>query len=318
MATLVVRPDKVGDLVLATPVAEAIKTVSPHEEVLFLCSSYAKDVLLNNPFVDEVIEVAPPEELIKRLRSFKIERAVVLFPTLGVSWAIFRAKVPERYTSGFRWYQFLYNHVIHLRRSKCLHKEWEYNLMLAREAFPEIDVHRFYPKVFPTTEALEKAHSLLKGKSRPVVLVYPGGGGERRWPAEHFVRLCQRIESFGTPVVPLGPAERELSGYFERWLLPPLSLEELTGVIALCDGVVSNNTGPMHIAATLKKPLVQLFDPRRACNPRRWGHDYPGSSVLVPPVPECESCSPSCKYQDCMRLIPVEWVEKELRRCLSL
>ncbi len=320
MATLVARTDRVGDLVLATPVPRAIKSVAPGEKVLFLCSRYASGVLRGNPFVDEILELedpASPVEVMERVRALGVERALVLYPTFAVAAALLCSGVPVRCSSGFRWYQLAFNRLTYLRRSLCLAKEWQYNLMLARLLFPEIDPFAFYPEVFPTERALEVAGSLLKGLPRPVVLVYPGGGGEMRWPPGRFRALCGLLERVATPVVVLGPMERELAPFFERWLLEAeLSLEELVGVVALCDAVVSNNTGPMHIAGALKKPLVQIFDPRLAVSPDRWGHHYPGAMVVRPPVPPCKRCHKGCKYYPCMDLLDEIVVFKAVLRCL--
>ncbi|BAT70963.1 glycosyl transferase, family 9 [Thermosulfidibacter takaii ABI70S6] len=321
MATLIVRPDKVGDLVLATPVAEAIKTNYPDEKVIFLCSSYAKDVLSNNPFIDEVIDIeknSPAEEIANHLKDKNISKAVVLFSTYPISAALYTLRIPIRCTSGFRWYQFLYNRVVYLRRSQCKMKEWEYNLKLAKEVFPKIEVRKFLPKVFPD-EKLKERFSEILTNSKPKILVYPGGGGEKRWPVSKFVELCQQIErTIGLPIVVLGPQERDLKEAFKKWLWrEKLNLKELIAFIANIDAMVTNNTGPMHIAASLKKPLVQIFDPRKACNPKRWGHEYPKTSILIPPVPFCKRCDKSCKYYDCMDLISVQTVLRELERCLS-
>ncbi len=323
MATLIVRQDKIGDLVLATPVAEAVKRAAPGERIYFMCSSYASAVLRGNPHVDQIVEIDPgegPSSIAKKIDGLhpKPERAIVLFPTLNVALAVFMARIPVRCSTGFRWYQPLFNRLTILRRSKALYKEWEYNLMIARLAFPRIDPCAYRPKVFPTAEAREKAEKLIKGLPKPLILVYPGGGGEKRWPVERFKGLCQKISHIGTPLVVLGPSERDLEKEFDRWpMAAGLNLEELMGLIALCDGMVSNNTGPMHIAAALEKPLVQIFDPRRACNPKRWGHEYKKSSILYPPVPACKGCRPDCPYGDCMDLIDEEWVFRELERCLA-
>lgn len=320
MPTLVVRADRIGDVVLATSVIEAIAEKYPEEELFFLTSTYAKAVVEGNPHIFEILSVNEDtniERIIRWIKERKIDKAIILFPTFKLSWAIFRAGVKNRVGAGFRWYQPLFTKTVYLRRSKATKKEWEYNLELAAYLFPEIEKKE--PVVYLKEEEIEKAANLLKSFPRPIIGVYPGGGKEKRWKAENFVKLCKLIEEeVGFPLVLWGPSEKEILHIFEkRWLSPELNLRELISVISQLDAFVTNNTGPMHIAASFKKPLVQIFDPRKAVNPKRWGYEYPKAVVIKPEVPTCKKCRESCPYYDCMDRIPVETVFRELKRCIG-
>ena len=211
----------------------------------------------------------------------------------------------------------LFTKTVYLRRSKAIKKEWEYNIQLAMYLFPKIELKE--PVLYIQEDEIEKAHNVLKLLPRPVIGVYPGGGKERRWKAQNFVKLCELIEKeVGFPLVLWGPQEEELLPLFNRrWISPELSLRELIAVISLLDGFVSNNTGPMHIAASFKKPLIQIFDPRKAVDPKRWGYEYPRATVIKPDVPPCHRCRRTCPYYDCMDKITVEQVFKELKRCVE-
>lgn len=321
MATAVVRADKIGDLVLATPVLEAIKQKHPEEKLFVICSRYAHRVLLNHPLVEELIvyDGKNGREICEKLKKCKIDKAIDLFPIFDIAVALFKARIKTRAGSGFRWFQWLYNRRIYPRRSRCEKKEWEYNLDIAELVFPGID-KSLLPKLYLNEEEREKAKKLLKELPRPIVGVFPGGGGEKRWSPEKFGKLCMKMESEGiTPLVLLGPSEKELKAHFkEGWMLKEsLDIRGLMGVISQVDAFVSNNTGPMHIAAAFRKPLVQIFDPRWAVNPRRWGHEYEKAFIIMPPVPHCKKCDESCQHYDCMEKIEVEDVWTALAKCLE-
>ncbi len=321
MATLIVRPDKIGDLILSTPVIENIKKAYPSEKIYVLCSSYACDVIKSNPYINGIIKYngSGVKKLYQRLKSLNIEKAISLFPTFSISLAIFLSGVKERAVSGFKWYQWLYNKRTYLRRSKCLKKEWEYNLDLASLIFPKIE-KKGEPKLYLKEEEKTWGKERLKDYVKPIIGIFPGGGKEKRWPVSKFYKLCELIEEkLGTPLILWGPNEYELIKEFKkRWIHPELlNLREIMAIIYNLDAFVSNNTGPMHIAASFKKPLVQIFDPRKAVSPRRWGHEYKGAEIVMPEVPTCTKCSRSCQYFDCMERIDVETVWKKLLKCLS-
>ena len=85
-----------------------------------------------------------------------------------------------------------------------------------------------------------------------------------------------------------------------RSLMGQLSIRELMSVIATAQVVVSGSTGPAHLAAALRVPIVTLSDPLRSHLPVRW--KPLGRGVLLrPDVPTCERCiGEICPYWDCL------------------
>ena len=88
------------------------------------------------------------------------------------------------------------------------------------------------------------------------------------WPVGHFRELCHRLVERGAmPVVLYGPGEELLArecvrGLEEKALVPPLlSLRELIALISCCDALVSNDSGPRHMAIGLGVPTVAIFGP---------------------------------------------------------
>lgn len=320
---LLIRTDKVGDLVLATPCIQAAKEQWPSWEIYFMVSGYAAPLLEQNPYLEGVIlcDGKDPDNLSKTLKKMGFHAAVVLFPTLSLAWALFLAKIPTRVASGFRWYQFLFNRRAYLRRSRCLKKEWEYNQDLLRPLGWDGPYRK--PRLYLSPQELDWAKGLARkeGWPRDFVALYPGGGKEIRWPPSRFRELVKRIRRMGLGVVVFwGPGERELAQEVagdKVKVAPPTNLRELTALLSLSRAMVANNTGPMHIGAALGVPLVQLFDPRWCCNPTRWGHEGPGRRILTPPVPYCRKCSLRCSFYPCMERLTPEEVLKALEEVLN-
>jgi len=161
-----------------------------------------------------------------------------------------------------------------------------------------------------------------------LVLIHPGSGGSARdWTVQGFAGLADRLlaEGITRVVISGGPADETVVEQVlslmrgQPLTFPrPLSLRELAALIARCHLVVTNSTGPMHIATAVKTPVVALFSPIRSCSPQRWGPWGSGHQVVVPPVPVCDRCvEQRCPHYDCMNLITDDQVFSLVRRSLD-
>ncbi|MGB9667743.1 MAG: glycosyltransferase family 9 protein [Thermosulfidibacteraceae bacterium] len=316
MATLIVRPDKIGDLILSFSVVEAIKSKYPDEKIYYITSKYAEDVIKNHPKIDGHISIddkTKTKEIIRFLKENDINRAIILFPNFKISLAIKLSGIKEVIFPGFRIYQFMFKNVVYPRRSKAEKKEWEYNIDIAKRLFPDIEYTK--PKLYLTEEEIEIGKKIISKYKKPVIGIYPGGGKELRWPLEKFKKLIEKIENMKlTIVVLLGPNERNLVSEFKEWYIgKELTLRELMATIKEMDLFITNNTGPMHIRGVFEKPMIQIFDPRKAVNPKRWGYEYKGAYLVKPQIDPCNGNCKSCKYYNCMNTIEVEEIVKLIK-----
>lgn len=154
---------------------------------------------------------------------------------------------------------------------------------------------------------------------------------ERRWPREKFATLIARlVEAHGLPVVLIGsPAERpyvtELAAQIEGAEGKVLNLAgglSLGGLFALLEGarcVVTNDTGPMHMAWALRAPTVGLFGP---VDPAHYGWNAPDVRIVHKPV-YCSPCvhevdEPPCHGDNvCMKRITIDEVLEGVQSVLS-
>jgi lipopolysaccharide heptosyltransferase II len=137
----------------------------------------------------------------------------------------------------------------------------------------------------------EKLHHL----PRPLLAIHPGAGWEtKRWPAEKFAEIARR---FAGAVVVVGSAsERQLAAGVVDVAGSPhkpvlnltgeTSLKQLAALLGAADVVVSNDSGPMHLAAAMGTPVVALFGPS---DPRRYGPLIAEARVLRVDLP-CAPC----------------------------
>ncbi len=326
MNILLVRPDGIGDEILSLPVASALRQLMPGCRITFLSSAYAAPVLAHHPALDDIWTVdgtEPFDRLVELFRN-KIDAAIFLKPFRRLMMAAWRAGVPRRVATGYRWYSIFANRRVFEHRSDFTKHESEYNLGLLRglglEPGPAIR-----PRLIVTTEEREWATRALAGVASPRVVLHPGGFAARRWASRHYWELAQRLSSEGMGVLltgnqaegdrfaeEVGRPSEQANGV--RNFMGRLSVRQLMAVIAQSQVVVSGATGPAHMAAALGAANVSLFDPRRNNLPTRWAPLGRGV-VLRPDVPTCERCVyEACPYWDCLDRLSVEEVARQVRR----
>lgn len=314
---LVVRPDRVGDVVLSTPVLRAIRRQWPDAYLAMMVRPYARDVLVANPWLDEIItDEADGSDRgmigfarqVWRLRARRFDTALMLLPTMRVAWLLFLAGIPRRIGVGRTIYQALtLTRSVSRHHDTPLRHEADYCLDLARAIGAETNDLR--PAVFLTDSERNAARTLLRAEGvegGPIIGLHPGNGRNApNWPPERYGLLADRlIDHCGATILVTGsPSEQALVDRLVVGttahvisLVGRLSLRQLIGVIAELDLLISSSTGPMHLAAALGIPTVSLFCPFPARSPGRWGPLSNRSAVLLPPDHGCETCErgPMC------------------------
>lgn len=327
---LVVRTDRIGDVILSTPVFEAIKSKFPQSHLCAMVSSYAADVVKSNPHVDDVIiddhehrgrEREGFFRLVRKIREGEFDVAVLLRPTFRLALMLLLAGVKYRIGTGYRFYQILLNRKVYEHRKVNLRHEADYNLDLLRPL--GIAWRKTPPKMYLSAQEKEFAGRLFDQlKIAPddtVVLIHPGSGDSSlNLPAKRFAQAADGLmEKLGAKILFTGTnREKELVSFIQGRmeheafdLVGRTDLRQLAAVINKCDVVVSNSTGPMHLAVAVGTPTVAVFCPIFAAGPIRWGPYGEGHEVIMPPVPICFECKPRrCPHYDCMEKIGADQI----------
>jgi ADP-heptose:LPS heptosyltransferase len=331
---LLIRTDRLGDVILSTPVATAIKRNWPDVHVTFLLRHYTAEITRCHPHVDETLEIDGAEiggdvrRLMQALRQRQFEAVVLLHPRPNLAWAVWRSGIPLRIGTGYRWYSFLFNRRVFEHRKTAARHEAEYNLRLLRPlgiGAAEIEFH--FALLNAEREKIDEKLNKLGAGVKPVIL-HPGSGGSSRdWPPEYFAQLADRIQhALGAQVILTGaPAEENLIAAIQRQTKSqPLSLCGRLTIIELallCQRAavfVSNSTGPLHLAVMVGTPVVAFYPPIRVARPERWGPYGRRADVLMSQQEECKRCRQSpARVCDCMRAISVELAFKKIQEKLS-
>jgi lipopolysaccharide heptosyltransferase II len=334
---LCVRLDSIGDVLMCTPAIRACKkTFGCH--VTLLTSGPGAAVAAFVPEIDEALVFSAPwmkargprtdAEMIARLAAERFDAAVI-FTTYSQS------ALPAAY--------LCYLAGIPLRLAHC--RENPYDLLTDWVPDPEpaatvrhevarqldlvgaVGARALDPRLsFAVPHAAEvRVAALVKDMARPLVVVHPGAtAASRRYPPEHYARAVDLlIDETGCDAVFTGDAGEESlvqavqDGMTNRThsLVGKLGLAELGALIAEADVLISNNTGPAHIAAALGTPVVDLY---ALTNPQHTPWRV-ASRVLNHDVP-CRNCYKSvcpAGHHDCLRRVPPERVTAAARELLA-
>ncbi|MEM7626784.1 MAG: lipopolysaccharide heptosyltransferase II [Planctomycetota bacterium] len=278
---LVVMPTWFGDCVMATPVLRALRQLWPAAHVAVLIRESLVELVEGLPSIDEAIPVLKGKggsafATARRLRPQKFDTAVLLPNSFRAASIAAMAGVPRRvgYDRDGRGL-LLTDRLIAPRDDRGFTPVpmLEYYLSLAHYlgAEPGEGDHRMEIATRPEDD--QRAESLLaSAKGRPVVLMNPGAQmPEKRWPAERFAQLAARCSTELDCAVAVAGAPDErgvlarVTGAATTTIidLPKagMNVRLLKSICRLSAVVVTNDTGPRHLAAACGTPVVTLFGP---------------------------------------------------------
>ena len=324
MNILIVGTSWVGDMVMAQTLFQCLKQRHPECQIDVLAPEWSRPLLermpevraaLSFPLGHGALELATRRRIGKSLAG-QYDQAILLPNSLKSALVPFFAGIKQR--TGWRG-EFRYGLLNDVR---TLDKE-RYPLMIERFMALAYDKNaelpRPYPKPSLQIDSATRDAALAKfglTLDRPVLALCPGAefGESKRWPAEHYAQVADariregwQVWLFGSQKDhPVGETIREnlIPGLREESinLSGQTSLAEAIDLLSCADSVVSNDSGLMHVAAALNRPLVAVYGST--------------SPAFTPPLAdevevvqlgiECSPCfDRTCRFghYNCMRLL---------------
>jgi heptosyltransferase-2 len=333
---IIVRmPNWVGDLVMATPVLCDLRKAFPEARITAMCRSPMAELLLENPEIDEIFCFTKTSRLVRRnekkniidkLRKGAYDVGILLPNTFSSAWWFWQGKVQYRigYDSSGRG--FLLTHPLEFPANRQnQHLTITYKQVLAPLG---IGVSDTTPRLYFTEEEIRQAQILLSQHGvkahHKIVGINPGAayGSAKCWLPERFREVTTRLlEDKDLIVVYFGDLTTEnLVKEICQGLSPRVinmagltSLRELACLISLCHVLLTNDSGPMHIAGAFSTHVIALFGST--------------SSIVTGPwlngrvIQKSVACAPcyrrTCPIDfRCMKQIEVEEVLQAIRHAL--
>lgn len=286
---LIVRNDRLGDLVLALPLLQGLKDAGAFVGVL--ASPYAAPLLKADPRVDALVEDGA--DAWRALRAQRFDSALVLLANARNAWTVLRAGIPQRFGPSARACSLLFNRRLSLRRGQGWTHESELNFGYGRALGLQGPVPE--PRVHLGAAALKSAKRWLSQHGPqgpgPLVILHPGSRGSAQpWPVERFAALGRELKARHQArlLVSGGPGDEEAVADCAK-ALPgvarlggELALPAFAALLGLADLFVAGSTGPLHLAAAQGTPVLGLYPPLRAMSPLRWAPRGSRRAVLSP------------------------------------
>lgn len=325
---LIVRTDRIGDVLLSTPVIKALRQKYPQAYISMMVSPYARDIVEGNPYLDEVIiydkDIKHKSwmrslKFASRLKKRKFDLAVILHPTNRVHLLIFLAGIPRRLGYN-RKFGFLNNLVKAHTKQEGLKHEAEYNLDLLCDLGVNGNAQELFMPTRPESEQWVKdlfaSHSIKE--TDKLLAINPGASCPSKiWPASNFAQASEilaRRHNFKILVVS-GPKDIPLANMIAHKigdkainLSGKTSVNQLASILKRCVLFISNDSGPVHIASSLGIPVISIFGRNQpGLSPRRWGPLGRQDKYLHKDVGCVQCLAHNCKKEfACLRAISVE------------
>lgn len=265
----------IGDAVMTTPALMALRHGCPDAEIVLLANPLVAPLFKNHPAVDRVLIYARKGEhkglrgfchMVRDLRREHFDAALLLQNAIEAALLVFAARIPCRvgYPTDAR--RLLLSDPVALSHAdKTLHHTEYYLTLLHRLGF---EAHNAGLHLHVTPDERDWAYSELKSDN--VIAVNPGAayGSAKRWLPERFAAvadiLAQRYRA--TILLTGGPGEREIGEDIAAFMkcdcvnmIGRTTVREMMALLAGSRLLITNDSGPMHVAAALGVPIVAVF-----------------------------------------------------------
>ncbi len=335
---LIVSTSWLGDAIITIPTIHGIRNLYPDARISILAKNTIADIFRTVDILDEVIYFQKEKGLKKALGVFKIASALkkkkfdlaFIFPrSLGSALMCFLAGIPERigFASNARDL-FLTESVQRDTEILSKHQVHYYKKLLLSKGvsdFPELPCIKT-PK--RETKWAQKFILALKNPEKPFLVgINPGStyGEAKQWLPERFEELAKRlVKNNGCDIIIFGdanstPLAEKINRGIENKAIDvtgKTNILQLTGLLKECDLLVTNDTGPMHLACAVKTQVVAVYGSTNQITTSPLGPDAVMIKTNMP-------CSPCMKrvcpegHHLCMKNISVDEIQEAVLQKLS-
>lgn len=321
---LLIRTAYIGDVIMTLPMLKPLKEFFPQASITVLTSQSARQILLHNPCVEDILVYdpfwfyhEPSSSYIRFFQELRQRRFDLVIEARADIRDILLLALPARSNLKLSYAVGGGASVLsHVAPYEGLKHKVEYHLDLIK--FLGCKTTDVDWNIYLTEYEREQTDILLSthGVHPPFICVHPGGRLPlKRWPIQRYAGLCDLVmDCCNIPVVLLAAkSEMNLVEEISRRmrhhpisLAGKINLRQLSGIISKSSFMICNDSAPMHIAAALKTPVIAIFGPSDSVETGPWGKEHHIVEKIISCRHSCdESQCHNPSYHACMEAITV-------------
>jgi len=310
---LIVRTDRIGDVILTTPAVVALRQAYPKACITIMVTPATREIVDGNPNLDEVIVYEQKGahkgfsgywKFIAELRERKFDLAIIYHTKKRFNLICFLAGIPNRVGFQNNKFGFLLTHKIKDTRPLGDKHEYEYCLEVLKHLGVDARARELF---FPLHQDSEiwvenflRQNDLRGRDSQKLIAVHPGASCiSKRWLPERFAELIEKLFwHYDAQIILVGgPETKSISDAIKSKVKASIldvtgqtTVSQLASLLKRCHLLISNDSGPVHVAVAVGTPVISIFGRNQAgLSPTRWRPLGPKDIVLHREV-GCEVC----------------------------
>ncbi len=323
---LILRLSSIGDIVLTQPVAKVLREVYPDATIDYLTKEPFIGIVETFGCIDTIHIWKNKRGILRKLRMQKFDLVIDLHSKLNTF--IIKSLVRGKKTVTYNKKHYLRKKIV----KNITEKSIVSTVDLYFSALKKLGIEKKYPypELFPNDENLKNIKNLLSLEKYKKIGIFPGAlHATKMYPLEKLAKFIDSVPSkWNCKFIILGsksekPLSVELQENIKTELLDlcgEFNISQLISVISNMDVIISNDSGPMHIAAALSKPQIALFG---ATHPRLGFAPLNKKAVTISSNISCQPCSlhgsALCPKRHflCMNSISPELIKKNLGEIIN-
>lgn len=324
-----------GDLTLTTPFIHALRKAAPDAHITFLADEKLKDVVLHNPYLDEVITIDKKGRdnsilglmvCARKLSSMNFDVLINLHPNERCSFICALTKCKLKTGTTHTIFKPMWDVFTPLNRK--IHAADMYLDVLTQLGVDNLEHNGL--EIFPSDEHFKNAEEFWRnhgvfGSDKLIGFNIGSAVVTKRWAPERFAQVADHFAEKGyKPVFFGGTMDEEMVQEAISFMKATpvvatgsFTIGTLAAAMRRCSLIITNDSGPMHVAISQKVPIVAMYGPS---SPKLYG-PYTKDATIVTAQPPCLGCASGMKHKcddmQCMTRLYVEQVIEAAEKMLA-
>lgn len=324
-----------GDLTLTTPFIHALRKAAPDAHITFLADEKLKDVVLHNPYLDEVITIDKKGRdnsilalmaCARKLSGINFDVLINLHPNERCSFICALTKCKLKTGTTHTIFKPMWDVFTPLNRK--IHAADMYLDVLTQLGVKNLEHNGL--EIFPSEEHFNNAEDFWRnhgvfGSDKLIGFNIGSAVVTKRWAPERFAQVADHFAAKGyKPVFFGGTMDEEMVQEAISFMKTTpvvatgsFTIGTLAAAMRRCSLIITNDSGPMHVAISQKVPIVAMYGPS---SPKLYG-PYTKDATIVTAQPPCQGCASGMKHKcddmQCMTRLYVEQVIEAAEKMLA-